>query len=86
MSEKEFEEKVITVPLWKAYKTGKYRRKKKAISVLKGEISKLLKDNEFIVDTKVNEELWSRGIKNQRRRLSVRIKKREDGKIIVTLP
>ncbi|MEM3403564.1 MAG: 50S ribosomal protein L31e [Nitrososphaeria archaeon] len=86
MPEENFEERVVTVPLWKTYKTGKYRRTKKALSVLKEEISKILKDNEFIIDSKVNEELWSRGIKNPKRRLSVKIKKLEDGKIIITLP
>lgn len=86
MSEKEFEEKTIVIPLWKAHKTGSYRRTKKAVSVLREEVSKVVKDGNFVIDNKLNEQIWAKGIKKPPRRIKVKIKKEEDGKIVVTLP
>jgi large subunit ribosomal protein L31e len=86
LSEKEFEEKTIVIPLWKAHKTGRYRRTKKAVSVLREEVSKVVKDGNFVIDSKLNEQIWAHGIKNPPRRITVKVKKDEDGKIVVTLP
>ena len=86
MSDKSFEERTVVIPLWKSYKTGNYIRTKKAVSVLKEEIFKIVKDDNFMVDSKVNEQIWAKGIKKPPRRITVRIKKQEDGKIVVTLP
>ena len=86
MSDKDFEERTVIVPLWKAYKTGNYIRTKKAVSVLKEEISKIIDNDNFVIDNKVNEQIWAKGIKKPPRRVTVKIKRQEDGKIVVTLP
>ncbi|MGQ9781714.1 MAG: 50S ribosomal protein L31e [Nitrososphaeria archaeon] len=85
MSNKGFEEKTIVIPLWKAHKTGNYIRTKKAVSVLREEVSKIVKDD-FVIDSRLNEQIWARGIKNPPRKITVKIMKQEDGKIVVTLP
>jgi large subunit ribosomal protein L31e len=86
MSEKNLEEKMVVIPLWKSQKTGRYRQTHKAMSVLRDEVAKVVKDNDFLIDTQLNEYIWARGIKNPPKRITVRIKKGEDGKTIVTLP
>jgi len=86
LSEKEFEEKTIVIPLWKAHKTGNYIRTKKAVSVLREEVSKVIKDGNFVIDNKLNEQIWAQGIKKPPRSIKVKIKKEADGRIVVTLP
>jgi large subunit ribosomal protein L31e len=86
LSEKEFAERTIVIPLWKAHKTGKYLRSKKAISVLREEVSKVVKDGNFIIDEKLNEQIWAQGIRSPPRRITVKVKKDEDGNIVVSLP
>lgn len=86
MSEKEFEERTIVIPLWKAHKTGSYLRSKKALSVLREEVSKVVKDGNFVIDGKLNEQIWAQGIRRPPRRIKVKVKKDEDGNIVVSLP
>ncbi|MGD0330485.1 MAG: 50S ribosomal protein L31e [Nitrososphaeria archaeon] len=86
MSEKEFEERTIVIPLWKTHKTGSYRRAKKALSVLREEVSKVVKDGNFVIDSKLNEQIWAQGIRRPPRRITVKVKKDEEGNIIVSLP
>jgi len=88
MSESKLDEAIFTVPLWKAYKTGRYRRAKKAIAVLKEEVLKRVKEDEekIVIDPKLNQKIWERGIRNPPRRLSIKLRRQEDGKILITLP
>ncbi|MGB9724931.1 MAG: 50S ribosomal protein L31e [Nitrososphaeria archaeon] len=88
MSENKLDEIIFTVPLWKAYSTGRYRRAKKAILVLREEILKRLKEDEgrIVIDQKLNQRIWARGIRKPPRKLLVKLRKQEDGKILVTLP
>jgi large subunit ribosomal protein L31e len=88
MSENKLDETIFTVPLWKAYRTGKYRRAKKAILVLREEVLKRLKEDgeKIVIDQKLNQKIWARGIRKPPRKLLVKLRKQEDGKILVTLP
>ncbi len=86
MSKKNLEEKMVVILLWKSQKTGRYRQTHKAISVLREEVAKIVRDEDFLIDTQLNEYIWAMEIKNPPKRITVKIKKGEDGKTIVTLP
>ncbi|MEM0052989.1 MAG: 50S ribosomal protein L31e [Nitrososphaeria archaeon] len=88
MSENKLDEIIFTVPLWKAYKVAMNKRAKKAISVLKEEVLKRVKSEEvnIVIDQMVNQKIWKKGIRKPPRKILVKLRKQEDGKILVTLP
>ncbi|MCX8188342.1 MAG: 50S ribosomal protein L31e [Nitrososphaeria archaeon] len=88
MSENKVDEIVFTVPLWKAYKTAINKRAKRAISVLKEEVLKRVKGEEanIVVDQIINQKIWKRGIRKPPRKILIKVRKQEDGKILITLP
>lgn len=86
MSETEpVEERIYTVPLGRAWVTPRYRRAEKAITVLRAFVERHMKPTSVIIDTKVNEAIWERGIENPPRKIRVRLSKDEEGAVTVAL-
>lgn len=86
MSESEpVEERIYTVPLSRAWIAPRYRRAEKAVTVLRAFVQRHMKPASIIIDTKVNEAIWKRGIQNPPRRIRVRLSKDEEGAVTVTL-
>lgn len=79
------EERIYTVPLQKVIYKPKYMRAEKAIRILRQFITRHMKPEELIIDPKVNEAIWSRGIKNPPRRIKVRVTKDNEGVVRVYL-
>jgi len=86
MSETEpVEERIYTIPLDRAWVTPRYRRAEKAVTVLRAFVNRHMKPTSTIIDTKVNEAIWRRGIKNPPRRIRVKLSKDDEGVVTVTL-
>jgi len=79
------EERIYTVPLGRAWVAPRYRRAEKAITVLRAFVKRHMRPASVIIDTKVNEAIWGRGIRNPPRRIRVKLSKDEDGAVTVTL-
>ena len=79
------EERIYTVPLGRAWVVPRYRRAEKAVTVLRKFVQRHMKSSSIIIDTKVNEAIWSRGIENPPRKIRVKLSKDEDGAVTVTL-
>ncbi|MCW3992920.1 MAG: 50S ribosomal protein L31e [Candidatus Bathyarchaeota archaeon] len=86
MSESEpVEERIYTVPLGRAWVAPRYRRAEKAISVLRAFVERHMKPASIVIDPKVNEAIWKRGIQNPPRKIRVRLSRDEDGTVTVAL-
>ncbi len=76
------EERIYVVPLWiKLKRIRGLHRAKKVTKFLREFISRHMKTDigNVKISTKVNEEIWSRGIRNPPRRIKVRVvRTRED--------
>ncbi|MEM4699956.1 MAG: 50S ribosomal protein L31e [Candidatus Nezhaarchaeales archaeon] len=73
------EERLLTIPLRKAYYGTRWRRVEKAVRLLKEHVARHVKAREVKISTEVNEALWARGAEKPPRRLAVRVAKGEDG-------
>jgi len=78
-------ERIYTVPLGRAWVAPKYRRAEKAVNVLRNFVERHMKPSSVVIDTKVNEAIWSRGIEKPPRKIRVRMAKDDDGVVTVTL-
>jgi large subunit ribosomal protein L31e len=78
-------ERIYTVPLGRAWIAPRYRRAEKAVTVLRTFVERHMKPSSVVIDTKVNEAIWSRGIEKPPRRIRVRMAKDDDGVVTVTL-
>ncbi|KON31319.1 hypothetical protein AC482_01100 [miscellaneous Crenarchaeota group-15 archaeon DG-45] len=86
MSEaKPVEERIYTVPLGRAWTAPKYRRAEKALSVLRAFVERHMKPASIVIDPRVNEAVWKRGIQKPPRRIRVRLSRDEDGAVTVAL-
>lgn len=86
MSEsKPVEERIYTVPLGRAWIAPRYRRTEKAITVLRAFVERHMKPTTIVIDTKVNEAIWSRGIRNPPRRIRVKLSKDDEGTVTIAL-
>lgn len=87
MSKSEEElDRTYTVPLTRAWIAPRYRRTSRAVNVLKEFAVRHMKSSEIKMDSDLNEKLWSRGITKPPRRITVRMKKDEDGLVTISLP
>lgn len=78
------EERVYVIPLWKVRSTGRgLYRTKKAIHFLRSFIIRHMKNPNVKISSEVNEELWSRGIRNPPRRIKVRVVRTAEDEIWV---
>lgn len=73
------ETRTYTIPLRKEFlKAARWRRSKKAVSVVRTFVSKHTKTEEVKVGRWLNETIWKRGGKNPPSRVRVDVKKEED--------
>jgi large subunit ribosomal protein L31e len=79
------EERIYTVPLGRAWIGPKWKRAKKAISILKQFVDRHMKPTEIIINPEVNEAIWVRGIKKPPRKIRVKLTKDEEGVVEVSL-
>ncbi|MBI2127206.1 MAG: 60S ribosomal protein L31 [Thaumarchaeota archaeon] len=86
MSEKEEVERIYTVPLWRAWVTPRYRRTERVINLLKEFAARHMKSKEVKISEELNEMLWSRGIRNPPRRVTVKMVKDKDGLVTISQP
>jgi large subunit ribosomal protein L31e len=76
--------RTYTIPLDNVMKTPRHRRAKRAVTEIKQFAAKHMKSEEIIIEPKLNEMLWNRGIRNPPRRITVTMDKDEDGIITIT--
>lgn len=79
------EERIYNVPLGKAWLTPRYKRAKKAVTVLRTFVQRHMKPEEIIIDPSVNEMIWRNGITNPPRKIRVRLSKDDEGVVTVNL-
>jgi len=79
------EERLLTIPLRRAYYGTRWRRVEKAVRLLKEQVARHLKAGEVKLSTEVNEALWARGAEKPPRKLKVRAVKEESGVVWVYL-
>ena len=78
--------RTYTVPLGIAFEAAPYRRSKVAIRMIKEFATRHMKATEVTISEEVNEQIWSRGIKNPPRRIKLDMERDEDGIVSVKLP
>lgn len=79
------DERVVVIPLKRAYIRTRWRRVEVAMSLLKKWATRHLKAKEVKVSSRVNEALWSKGAQSPLRRLKVKVVKDEGGTAWVRL-
>ena len=82
------EERLYTVPLGRTRDYPKYKRTKKAITLLKEFLMRHMKPEveDFLrIDPELNEYIWNRGIKNPPRKVKIKVTKTEDGLVTAYL-
>ncbi|MHA1754713.1 MAG: 50S ribosomal protein L31e [Candidatus Odinarchaeia archaeon] len=79
------EERVYTIPFRDVKHTPRNKRSNKAIRILRSFVAKHMKSDEIIIDPKVNEKIWERGIQKPPNKLKVRLVKSRDGVVEVLL-
>jgi large subunit ribosomal protein L31e len=79
------EERVYTVPLGKAWLVPRWRRTEKAVTVLRKFIERHMKPMGVIIEPKVNEFIWARGITKPPRKIRVKMTKDDAGVVTVSL-
>ena len=81
------DEIVFTVPLSDAYACSRTMRAKKSMRVLTAFLSRHMKVGEESVriDARLNEYIWSHGIKKPPHKVKVKAKRGEGGKVFATL-
>ncbi len=78
-------ERIYTVPLKEAWNAQRYRRSERAVMTLIKFAKRHMKANEISIDPKVNEAIWSRGIKSPPHKIRVKMNRDNDGKVVITL-
>jgi large subunit ribosomal protein L31e len=79
-------ERVYTVPLWRAWATPRHRRTERAINVIKEYATRHMKPKKIKISEELNELMWSRGIQNPPRRITVKMVKDKDGQVTISTP
>src|SRR5207245_7355718 len=77
--------RTYVVPLRIRFETPKYRRPKVAVRVIREFAKQHMKATQVKLDEDLNEMLWSRGIGNPPRRLSLLMDRDEDGLVSIKL-
>ena len=78
-------ERIYTIPLREVKKVPRTKRAPKAIRFIERFLQKHMKSEVILIDEKVNEKVWERGIENIPPRLKVKAEKLEDESVLVTL-
>ena len=79
-------ERLYVIPLRDAYEASRTRRAKKAINIIRKFAQRHMKGENVRISEGVNHAIWSRGAEKPPRRITVVIRKDEDGTIQVMLP
>jgi large subunit ribosomal protein L31e len=79
------EERVYTVPFREVKSAPKGRRSNKAVKILREFMIRHMKSEEIIIDPKVNEKIWERGIEKPPNKLKLKAIKTRDGVVEVLL-
>ncbi len=78
-------ERIYVIPFRRVYETRRTKRAARAVRELRRFISRHMKSDEVIIDPKVNEKIWERGIEKPPRRVKVKAVKYEDNRVVVYL-
>ena len=79
-------ERVYTVPLLRAWVTPRHRRTERAINLIKEYAIHHMKAKTIKISEELNEMMWSKGIQNPPRRVSVKMVKNKDGQVTISSP
>jgi len=78
--------RTYTIPLRKAFqKAPKYKRSKRAITEVRIFLKKHMKTEDVNIGKHLNEEVWSRGIRNPPHHVKVDVTKDDEGKVSAEL-
>jgi len=77
------EERIYTVPLKKAKYVARKKRAEKAIRLLRSFIARHMKSDDVIINPKLNEEVWAKGIEKPPSKIKVKAVKTREGAVIV---
>ncbi|MEE9268101.1 MAG: 50S ribosomal protein L31e [Thermoplasmata archaeon] len=82
------EERVLTVPLRRAWDLPRTKRVPGAIKIIRTFVQRHMKAKaeDVWIDPRVNEALWARGIQKPPRRIRIKATKFEDDLVEVSLP
>jgi len=86
----ENEERIFTIPLRDVKRVPRYQRANVAIRLVRKYISRHMKvdandPEEFYMEDRVNERIWSRGAQKPPSKIRVQATKYEDGKVEIIL-
>jgi ribosomal protein L31E len=75
-------ERTYNVPLRKGFiKKAKYKKTKKAVSVLKEFLAQHMKSDKIFIGKNLNQHLWKHGIKNPPHHVKITVIKEDDGTV-----
>ena len=82
------EERILTVPLRKAWDLPRTKRVPGAIKIIRTFVQRHMHAaaEDVWIDPRVNEKLWTRGIQKPPRRIKIKATKFEDELVEVSLP
>ena len=77
------EERIYTIPLRKVWGPPRGKRTPRAMRLLRAFVKRHMKAENVEISNEVNEELWARGIRKPPRKITVRLVKDKEGRVIV---
>jgi len=77
------EERTYTIPLRKVWGPPRGKRTPRAVRLLRAFVKRHMKVENVEISNEVNEELWARGIRKPPRKITVRLVKDKEGRVIV---
>jgi large subunit ribosomal protein L31e len=77
------EERTYTIPLRKVWGPPRGKRTPRAVRLLRAFVKHHMKVENVEISNEVNEELWARGIRKPPRKITVRLVKDKEGRVIV---
>jgi large subunit ribosomal protein L31e len=77
---------MLTLNLRDAYEAKKWRRAKRAISLIRQKAQRIAKVKRVVIDEALNHIIWSRGVERPPRKVQVVIEKVDDETARVSLP
>ena len=77
------EERTYTIPLRRVWGPPRGKRTPRAVRLLRAFVKHHMKVENVEISNEVNEELWARGIRKPPRKITVRLVKDKEGRVIV---
>lgn len=79
-------ERIYTIPFYpKLNSIPRTKRAPRALRIVREFVARHMKSDDILIDTEVNEFVWSRGIQKPPRKISVRVRKADDDIVEVYL-